>query len=86
MDKQTDRKQNFMSMYKLDQDSTPDYYDSVKIALDQIKTKRNERPFVDMKKQTKRDFGKLWQGNDAYKNIQLENARQEYIKNLLDEV
>ena len=56
MHKQTNRKQNFSSMYKLDEDLTPDYYDSVKIATDQIKVKRNEKPFVDMKKQTKRDL------------------------------
>ena len=43
-------------MYKLDEDLTPDYYDSVKIAKDQLKVKRNEKPFVDMKKQTKRDL------------------------------
>ena len=82
----TNRKVAFGNMYKQEDDFTPDHYDSVKIAHDVLKTKQKVKPFVDMKKQTKRDFSKLWKGNDAYQNVLRENARQDYIKNLIDEV
>ena len=62
---------------------SPDFYDSVKIANDQIKQRKKSSAFVEMKKQTKRDFSKLWQGSELYKNIQRENQRTEYIKKLL---
>ena len=62
--KSVNRKTGFGSMYKQEEDFTPDYYDSVKIADDFLKTKKRVKPLVDMKKQTKRDFGKMWQNND----------------------
>lgn len=36
-----------------------------------------------MSKQTKRDFSKMLAGNDMYKNVQRENARNDFIKKLL---
>ena len=83
--KTTNRQSAFANLYRQDEDFTPDYYDSVKIAGDTLKIKKNEKPFVDMKKQTKRDLSKLWQGSEFYKNIQRDNQRQDYIKNLLSE-
>jgi len=38
---------------------------------------------VDLKKQTKRDFTKMLCNTDFYKNVERENARQDYIKALL---
>ena len=49
-DKVLDRKKAVKSMYRREEDYTPDYYDSVKIAGDTLKIKKNEKPFVDMKK------------------------------------
>ena len=62
-------------MYRVEDDFTPDYYDSVKIANDALKIKQKQKPFVEMKKQTKRDLTKLWQGSEFYKNVQRDNAR-----------
>ena len=62
-------------MYRREDDFTPDYYDSVKIANDALKIKQKQKPFVEMKKQTKRDLTKLWQGSEFYKNVQRDNAR-----------
>ena len=86
LNKTTNRKAVFGNMYKQDDDFTPDHYDSVKIATDARKLKQKVKPFVDMKKQTKRDFTKLWTHNDAFANVQRDNARQNYIKRLIDEV
>ena len=72
-------------MYVQETDFTPDYYDSVKIGNDLLKTKIKTKPFIDMKKQTKRDYSKLLQGNDFYANIQRDNARIDYIKSILSE-
>ena len=36
-----------------------------------------------MGKQSKRDFTQLYMANDSYKNVVRENARNDYIKNLL---
>ena len=41
------------------------------------------KPFVDMKKQTKREHSDLLQGTDFYKNVQRENKRLDYIQSLL---
>ena len=62
---------------------SPEFHDSVKIAKVQIKNRKRTAPFVDMKRQTKRDFTQLYMANDSYKNVVRENARNEYIKNLL---
>ena len=86
LNKTTNRRAAFGNMYKQEDDFTPDHYDSVKIAQDELKIKHKIKPFVDMGKQTKRDFTKLWKGNDAYQNVLRENARQDYIKRLIDEV
>ena len=37
-------------MYKKEENYTPDYYDSVKIAQDKIKNKPNKKPMVKMEK------------------------------------
>lgn len=37
-------------MYKQEEDFTPDYYDSVKIAKDALKVKAKKIGYVDMKK------------------------------------
>ena len=42
-----------------------------------------KKPFIDMKKQQKRDFDKMINTSDFYKNIQRENQRADYIKSLL---
>ena len=83
IEKVTNRKGAFGSMYRQEPDHTPDFYDSVKIADATIKTKQKVKPFVDMKKQTNRDFTKLWKGCDAYANVCRENARADYINDLL---
>ena len=66
-------------------DYTPDHYDSKKIAEAANKIKKRTKPYVDMKKQTKRDYTSLLNGTDFYKNVQRDNERQDYIKNLLNE-
>ena len=79
----TTQRINFQSIYR--RESAPDYYDNIKVAEVQkglISKKKNA--FVDMSKQTKRDFDGLLHGTDFYKNVQRENARQDYIKNLLE--
>ena len=67
-------------MYRQDDDLSPDFYDSVKIAKLAVKNRKKSTVFVDMKKQTKRDFTKLYMANDSYKNVIQENARNDYIK------
>ena len=50
IEKITNRKGAFQSMYRQEPDLTPDFYDSVKIANDTMKTRKRIKPFVDMKK------------------------------------
>ena len=79
----TARKTSFGNMYRQDDDLSPDFHDSVKIAKVEIKNRKKSTVFVDMQKQTKRDFTKLYMTNDSYKNVVRENARNDYIKKLL---
>ena len=65
----TNRKSYFGNMYVQDGDFTPDHYDSVKIANDLLMTKAKVKAYVNMKKQTKRDYTKLLSGNDFFANI-----------------
>ena len=81
----TSRNSAFGSMYLQEEDFTPDYYDSVKIAEVANKIKQRVKPHVDMKKQTKRDFDKLLRSTEAYRNVERDNQRQDYIKNLLEQ-
>lgn len=70
------------SLYK--QNDYKDFFDNLKAAKTQthLKTKRKDA-FVDMRQQTKRDFTKILCNTEAYKNIQRDNARQDYVKALL---
>ena len=78
----TSNRGTFQSIYK--SEVAPDYYDSDKIVKAQNRLQHKKRnAFVDLGKQTKRDFSKMWQTNDNYKNVVRENQRAEYIKNLL---
>lgn len=81
----TTRNESFGNLYKQEMDYTPDHYDSKKIAEAANKIKKRTKPYVDMKKQTKRDYTSLLNGTDFYKNVQRDNERQDYIKNLLNE-
>jgi hypothetical protein len=38
---------------------------------------------LEMKKQTKRNYNNLLMGTEAFKNIQRDNEREDFIKNLL---
>jgi len=60
-------------MYVQEADYTPDYYDSIKIAEVANNIKKKVKPYVDMRKQKKRDFGKMLRTTDAYANVQREN-------------
>mmetsp|Transcript_9941 Transcript_9941/g.12387 ORF Transcript_9941/g.12387 Transcript_9941/m.12387 type:complete len:98 (+) Transcript_9941:1490-1783(+) len=84
-DLRTDRANSFNSLYRQEADYTPDHYDSMKIAEKAERFKRRTKPHVDMKKQTKRDFDRLLQTTDFYKNVLHDNARLDYIKKLIDE-
>ena len=67
---------------------SPDYYDSTKITsgFKQQSGYQSPKSMVEMQKQTARDFQKLYAGTsgEAYKNIQRENARQAWIKKLIE--
>lgn len=65
----TDRENPFGNLYKQEADFTPDHYDSVKIAEAANKIKNRTKPHVDMRKQTKRDYTKLLNGTEFYKNV-----------------
>ena len=79
----TTKRINFQSIYK--KESAPDYYDSVKVAETQTKMiSTGKKPFVDMKKQTKRKFEDQLNKTDFHRNVLRDNARQDYIKNLLE--
>ena len=81
IDKQSVRT-TFNSIYK--KESAPDYYDSMKIAATENHLKTNKKTaFVDLKKQTKRDFTKMLQTTEQFKNVLRENERAEYVKKLL---
>ena len=66
-------------------DISPDFVDNLKVAKQQLKLVHPKKEvYMEMKKQQKRDYTKLLVGTEAYKNIQRDNARAEYLKNLLD--
>ena len=79
----TDRKGAWASMYKQEEDFTPDFYDSVKIANDFIKTKKTTKAHFSMKQQTQRKHDTLLGKTEFHKNVLRENARVDYIKQLL---
>ena len=81
--KVTARKTSFGSMYRHDDDLSPDFHDSVKVAKANVLNRKKSNAFVDMGKQSKRDFTQLYMANDSYKNVVRENARNDYIKQLL---
>ena len=81
----TDRTNPFGCIYRQEADYTPDHYDSVKIAAKAEHLKKQTKPYVNMKKQTKRDFNSLLQKTDFYKNVLQDNARADYIKRLIEE-
>jgi hypothetical protein len=83
LNKVSDRKASFGNLYRQDRDLSPDHYDSVKIAKVDIKLRKKSTPLVEMNKQTKRDFSKMYQTSDFFKNIQRDNDRHDYIKKLL---
>ena len=70
-------------MYRQDDDLSPDFHDSVKIAKAELKNRKKSSAFVDMKKQKRRDFTQLYMVNDSYRNVVQENARNDYIRKLL---
>lgn len=77
-------REGFKDMYK--KDIAPDTADNLKAAQAQLKLVHPKKEgFVEMKKQNQRDFTKLLQGTEAYKNILRENQRAEYLKNLLND-
>ena len=79
----TTQRINFQSIYR--RESAPDYYDSVKVAeVHKGLITKNKNPHIDMKKQVKRNYESLLNGTDFYKNVQRDNARQDYIKRLLE--
>mmetsp|Transcript_23037 Transcript_23037/g.30629 ORF Transcript_23037/g.30629 Transcript_23037/m.30629 type:complete len:133 (+) Transcript_23037:1295-1693(+) len=49
-EKGTTRSHMFGSLYKQDDDLTPDHYDSIKIAEKAVLNKQRVKPYVDMKK------------------------------------
>ena len=83
LNKVSDRKASFGNMYRHARDLSPDHYDSVKIAKVDLKLRKKSTPLVEMKKQSKRDFSKMYQTSDFFKNIQRDNDRHDYIKKLL---
>eukprot|EP00347_Sterkiella_histriomuscorum_P023863 403333124 len=74
------------SIYR--REKSPDYYDHEKITSGFQSQSQFVTPKVmlDMKKQPGRDFTKLYAstGGEAYKNIQRENERQDWIKRLVE--
>ena len=67
----TGRKASFGNLYRDDNDLSPDHYDSLKIAKADLKSrKRSDASFVEMKKQTKRDFTRMLQTSDFYRNVE----------------
>ena len=79
----TGRKASFGNLYRDDDDLSPDHYDSVKIAKADIKSRKRSHAFVDMNKQTKRDFSKMLETSDFYRNVKQQNERSDFIKKLL---
>ena len=65
----TSRQAPFGNMYLQEPDFTPDYYDSIKVAEASNKVKRRVQPYVNMKKQGKRDFKELHHSTDFYRNV-----------------
>jgi len=82
--KNSNRTTTWGNMYRHDRDLSPDLYDSVKIANQTIQQKRKTSPYVDMKKQKKRDCMEHLKGNDFYRNVQRENERMDFLKKLLN--
>ena len=81
--KNSNRNSTWGNMYRHDRDLSPDFYDSVKIANDEIKLKQKRKSYLDLKKQKKRDCMEHLKGNDFYRNVQRDNERADFLKNLL---
>lgn len=62
-----------------------DPHDFYKVERGRIKTTKNTGKSVNItfKKSTKRDITKMYKGTEQYANIQRENEKADYIKNLL---
>ena len=75
------------SIYRTDDQVPKDPYDLKKVETGKNKTTKNtgKSVLVDLKKQEKRDFTKMFKGSvgEAYANIQRENEKADYIKKLL---
>jgi len=69
-------------MYK--KDIAPDYLDNLKVAKVQERlVQKKKNTLVELGRQKKRDFTAILKTTDAYANIQRDNQRAEYIKQIL---
>jgi len=69
-------------MYK--KDIAPDYIDNLKVAkIQESLVQKKKNALVELGRQKKRDFTAILKVTDAYSNIQRDNQRAEYIKQIL---
>jgi hypothetical protein len=65
-------------------DIPPENTNNLDVAAKHIEIrKRNVKSFIEMKKQNKRDLTNIAKTTEAFKNVQRDNARADYIKSLL---
>ena len=84
MQKQPSRNNSFGNLYRQDDDLGPDHYDSMKIANTELKQRKKTLPYVEMKKQKKRDFKEmLMAGSESYRNVENDNKRHDYLRRIL---
>ena len=82
-----DKKQGrlgFQSIYK--QYAAPENTDNIRVAGQHTGScKKAEKSFIDIRRQKQRDLHGLSKVTEAFKNIERDNARQAYIKKLLED-
>jgi hypothetical protein len=82
-----DSRNELKSIYHTDTSQGKDPYDFVKVShgFNKITKGTEKGVLLSLKKQTKRDFGKMYNSSvgEAYNNIKRENEKAEYIKKLL---
>lgn len=83
LERHTGRRASFGNLYRDDNDLSPDHYDSVKIAKVNLKARKRSDALVDMSKQKRRDMNEMLKTTEFYKNVQRDNHRNDFIKNLL---
>jgi len=81
----TNREHSYGNLYRHPvRDVSPDYnLDSVKIQTQALKNSPKKLSYVDLSKQGARDCMQHMKGNDFYRNIEAQNARMDFLKNLL---